>query len=401
MTQLADRWGVDPAYFWMWDRRPDAPVEADTNGIVHVYGHAECAEVYGNPAVYSSRVEELWCGRAPTPEEEALAEGVLTETDPPLHTKLRKLVSRVFTPRMVAGLEPGIVKLAQELLDAAVGKEKLDLVEDFAYPLPMIVIADMLGVPHSDRALFKQWVDRMAAAAGAFPVEAGGAGQGGDDVAVALGRVPEMLAYLREQVAERRVKPREDLLTKLVEAEVDGERLSEAAVVNLARELLVAGHGTTALTLGNALLCLDAHPAQQARLRADPGLAPAVVEETLRFLGPIAHAPRAAIMDTELAGVAVPEGTMVKLWLGAANRDERRFDRPHVFDPDRDPNPHLAFGRGIHFCLGAPLARLESRIGLTMLLDRYPTLRTDPEDPPEFMAVDGVLGPSRLPLLTR
>ncbi|WCL88285.1 MULTISPECIES: cytochrome P450 [Streptomyces] len=399
MTQLADRWGVNPAYFWMWDRKPDQPVEVDASGVVHVYGYPECLEVYGDPKTYSSDVEALLLGEAA--EGEALSDGALSATDPPKHTKMRKIVSRAFTPKTVADLEPSITRITHELLDAAAGKESLELVEDLAYPMPVIVIADMLGVPHGDRDLFKKWVDRIVDAAGEVTVESEGVQRDDADVAAAMGQVPEMMEYLHAHVAERRVKPQDDLLTKLVQAEIEGDRLSDRAVVNFARELLVAGHLTTSATIGNMLLCLDAHPEQMARLRADPGLAPGVVEETLRFLSPLAGSVRASVADAELAGVKVPKGSLVRLWLGAANRDERQFPRPHVFDPDRDPNPQLGFGRGIHFCIGAPLARLEGRLAVNILLDRYPKLRTDPDNPPQFMALEDVLGVSKLPLLTR
>ncbi|MFD8546330.1 cytochrome P450 [Streptomyces sp. NPDC059649] len=398
MTRPPQDWGVNPNYFWLWGRRPDAPVTIDDGGVVHVYGHAECLEVYGNPQAYSSNVEALLLGEAP--EGEALNEGALSAADPPKHTKMRKIVSRAFTPKMVADLEPRIVELAGDLLDATQGRSGLELISDLAYPLPVIVIADMLGVPAGDRELFKQWVDQILAAAGDLTVESTGKSREDEDVAAAMGQLPELMDYLRAHVAERRTKPREDLLTKLVEAEIGGERLSENAVVTFARELLVAGHLTTSATIGNMLLCLDSHPEQMARIRTNPRLDAGVVEETLRFYGPLAASVRASVADTELAGVKVPKGRLVRLWLGAANRDTRQFTDPDVFDPDRDPNPHLGFGRGIHFCIGAPLARLESRIALRMLLERYPKLRRDMDHAPEFLALDDILGVSKLQMLT-
>ncbi|WP_410676176.1 cytochrome P450 [Amycolatopsis sp. cmx-4-68] len=399
MTELADRWGLDPVFFWMragW--RPKAPVEIDDTGVVHVYGHAECAEVYSDPKTYSANVAALLLGGDGL--DEVLTEGTLTQADPPKHTKLRRAAGYAFTPQTVAGLEPAITTIVDELLDAVVGKGRLDLVEDLSYPMPVIVIADLLGVPHSDRELFKKWGDEMIAAAGEVPVEIGDAQRDEIDVAAALGHVPELHEYLREHVAERRRNPREDLLTRMIEVEVDGERLSENAVVNFARELLIAGHSTSSAALGNLLLCLDAHPHQLARLREDPGLAAGAFEETMRFLSPIAGSSRATAADVELAGVRVSKGSFVRLWLAAANRDERQFTRPTEFDIDRAPNPHMGFGRGIHFCIGAPLARLESRIAVTALLDRFPRLRTDPDDLVQFRPADDVLGVSRLTLLT-
>ncbi|MEU5646729.1 cytochrome P450 [Streptomyces milbemycinicus] len=400
VTKLADRWGLNPAHFWMWDRRPDRPVKADENGVVHVYGYQEVVEVYSSPAAYSSNVSAAFLGDAEAAD--TLNEGTLLQQDPPEHTKLRKLVSGVFTARMVAGLEPRITAITTELLDAAADGDgsELELVDALTYPMPVIVIAELLGVPQSDRVLFKKWVDQMVAAAGAMNAGEGDQQLEDADVAAAMRHVPELLDYLRHHVDERRAKPRQDLITKLVQAEVDGERLSDAAVVNFANELLVIGHATTSALLGNMLLCLDSQPEHMARLRRNPELVQGVTEETLRFLSPITGSYRVATTDTELAGVQVPKGSLVTLWLGAANRDERQFDRPYVFDPDRVPNPHIGFGRGIKFCIGAPLARLEARIAVNLLLERFPELHTHPDVPPEFLPVDNTIGVTRLLLCT-
>ncbi|MFH8987930.1 cytochrome P450 [Streptomyces sp. NPDC017940] len=396
---LGDRWGLDPGHFWMWEKQAEQPVEADGNGMVHVYGHAETVEVYGDPRRYSNNIAPQFLGA--TEDAGEFNSGSLLQSDPPHHTKLRKIISRAFTPRMVAGLEPRIIEVTHELLDAAdVEAGGFELVDDLTYPMPVIVIAELLGIPHSDRGLFKKWVDQMFAAAGVMAAD-DDSGQPDDaDTAAALRRVPEMLAYLHQHAVDRRKRPREDLFSELVHAEVDGARLSDDAVVDFANELLIVGHGTTTALLGNMLLCLDAHPQERERLRKDPARAAAVTEETLRFLSPIAGSYRVATADTELAGVPVAQGQLLTLWLGAANRDERVFERPHVFDPDRTSNPHFGFGRGIHFCLGAPLARLEARTAVNILLDRCPTLRTDPDNPPEFLPIPDLIGTSKLPLLT-
>lgn len=212
-------------------------------------------------------------------------------------------------------------------------------------------------------------------------------------------QVGELTAYLGEHIRERRARPREDLLSKLVEAEVDGVRLGDAEITNFGMVLLVAGHITTTMLLGNTLLCLDAHPDQFERVRADRSLVPPAIEESLRFLSPFAAVSRVTNEETDLGGVRIPADQMLLLWIAAANRDPRQFAEPNVFDVTRDPNPQLGFGRGIHFCLGAPLARLEGRVALNLLLDRFPRLRTDPEHAPRFLPSPNMTGVSELPLL--
>ncbi|WP_165986544.1 cytochrome P450 [Streptomyces sp. YIM 98790] len=395
---LADRWGINPAFFWMRGKDPEHPVQIDDYGICNVYGYQEVLQVLADHKSFSNDVAALMAGEAEIDKE--FTEGALLQTDPPEHTKLRKIISKAFTPRMVAALEPRIAEVTHELLDAVDGQDGWEMVDTLTYPMPVIVISELLGVPHSDRDLFKKWVDRMASSAVALT--SGNRNPEEDlDPQAAMRAIPELLDYLRGHAAERRVRPREDLLTKLVEAEIEGERLSDAAVVNFANELLVVGHATTSALLGNALLCLDSHPGEMARARADRALIPAVVEESLRYMSPIAVAYKACVARTEIAGVRVHPGQMVAVCLAAANRDGRQFERPHEFLPDRAANPHLGFGRGIHFCLGAPLARLEGKVAVEILLERFPVLRLDPDASPEFIPLPHVIATSRLPLRTR
>jgi hypothetical protein len=208
-----------------------------------------------------------------------------------------------------------------------------------------------------------------------------------------------MSAYVAEHAARRRREPRDDLLTRLVEAEVDGARLTDQEVVNFANLLLIAGHITTTMLVGNTVLCLDAHPAERARVQSDRSLVPAAIEESLRLLTPFPVLGRVTTRETNLGGRVIGADALVMVWVAAANRDPRQFQRPHEFDIDRDPNPHLAFGRGIHFCVGAPLARLEGKVATNLLLDRYPHLRCDPQEPPVFLPTPNMTGTQRLPLL--
>ncbi|MDU0292691.1 cytochrome P450 [Saccharothrix longispora] len=386
-------WDTHPAQFWLRGERPERIVGFDERlGLWNVHGHPEVVEALGDHERFSSEVLRLF----PVQPDPSSTDGNLIQMDPPAHRELRRLVSGAFTPKVVADLEPRIARLTHELLDRVDGG--FDLVEDLAYPLPVIVIAELLGVPSGDRDLFRGWVDAMFENDDQFSLT--DAEQQGEALRDSAEQLAPMLDYLRGHAAERRVKPREDLLTALVRAEVDGARLSDAEVVNFASVLLVAGHITTTMLLGNTVLCLDAHPDQLRAVREDRALLPGAVEESLRYLTPFASVARATKVATALGGVEIPADRMVLLWPGAANRDERRFADPHAFDVRRDPNPHLAFGRGVHFCLGAPLARLEGRVALDILLDRFPHLRADPDRRPVFMPSPNMVGVRSLHLTT-
>ncbi|WP_084965083.1 cytochrome P450 [Thermoactinospora rubra] len=399
MAGIDERYSIPRQHFWLHGPRSGPPVEYDAAaGMWNVYGYPEAHEILGDPATFSSNTMRLMPkGLMPGGEDFSTA-GFITQIDPPEHGKLRKLVSSAFTRKVVADLEPRIAALTHDLLDAARERGRFELVADLAYPLPVIVIAELLGVPGSDRALFKQWADalfqrdsKISLARSAEEQEA--------DMRATLRPWKEMSAYLAGHAAERRRRPRADLLTRLVQAEVDGERLPEDQVVNFAIVLLLAGHITTTMLLGNTVLCLDAFPEQQDKARADRASIPAVIEESLRCLTPFAALGRSTTREAELGGVTIPADQMLMVWLAAANRDPRQFRDPDVFDPGRDPNPHLAFGRGIHFCLGAPLARLEGRVALNILFGRFDVLRTDPEDPVVFMPTPTMTGVRRLPLV--
>ena len=365
----------------------------DRLGTWNVTGHRELLTALNDPSTFSSNIPRLF-GEHP---DARISDGNLVQTDPPDHRKLRSLANTAFTPKVVAALQPRIVELTTELLDAVDGD--LELVSQLAHPLPVIVIAELLGVPASDRELFRQWADLLLANDGEFTAkdEDGAQARRFEEMAAAF---QPMAEYLLSHLNERRTKPREDLLTRLVQAELDGERLTDGQLVNFTTLLLLAGHITTTMLLTNTVLCLDENPVQAAKIRADRALLPAAIEESLRLRGPFKVLARATSVETELGGQVIPADRMVLLWVDQANRDPRVFARPDEFEPLRDPNPHLSFGRGIHFCLGAPLARLEGRIALNLLLDRFPVLRTDPADPPVLTDGPNSTVVSRLPLRT-
>ncbi|WP_326947777.1 cytochrome P450 [Amycolatopsis sp. NBC_01307] len=400
-TTLADTWGLHESQFWLRGKQPAERVRhAADLGFWNVYGHPEAEEILRDPGTYSSDTTRL------VPKElledvdlAAMSAGNLLQLDPPLHNKMRKLVSRAFTPKVVADLEPRIAAVTTEMLDEAGGSGRLELVEDLAYPLPVIVIAELLGVPASDRHLFKGWVDKLLNASEQFSLKEQSE-ENQASVKKSLEGQKALVEYLGEHVDERRTRPRDDLLTKLVEAELDGEKLTRNEVVNFANVLLLAGHITTTMLLGNAVLCLDTHPEWDERARADRALVPPLIEESLRYLSPFAAVARTTNREVQLGGATIPAEQMLMVWVAAANRDERVFAEPDTFNPLRDPNPHLAFGRGIHFCIGAPLARLEGRVALNTLFDRYPALRTIPGEPPKFQVNPNMTGVRELPLTT-
>ncbi|MEV0614484.1 cytochrome P450 [Nonomuraea sp. NPDC050404] len=401
MSYIVERYNVPAQHFWLHGPRSGPPVEfSEEAGMWNIYGYPELHEVLGDPSTFSSDTMRV-VPKSMLPDGETPSlDGFITQIDPPEHGKLRKLVSSAFTRKVVADLEPRIAELTGELLDAAREREGFELVRDLAYPLPVIVIAELLGVPSSDRALFKEWADALFQRDAKISVKYT-AEERKAQTEPSMKAWRQMAGYLGEHAEQRRRQPRADLLTRLVEAQVDGERLPADQVVNFAMILLLAGHITTTMLLGSTVLCLDAYPGQQDRARADRGTIPDVIEESLRLMTPFAALGRATTRDVELGGVTIPADQMVMCWLAAANRDPRQFPDPDSFDPGRDPNPHLGFGRGIHFCLGAPLARLEGRVALNILLDRFDQLRTDPDEPVEFITTPTMTGVRRLPLLRK
>lgn len=287
--------------------------------------------------------------------------------DPPRHTNLRALVSRAFTPRMAAALEPRIEQLVGELLDSALASEEMDVVADLAEPLPVRVIAEMLGLPDGEWQRFRQW-SRVTIAASSLAVAGGERYVEAAKAAIPAGI--EMKASAEQWIAERRAAPRDDLLTALAQAEVEGDALSEQEIFGFVQLLMIAGTETTASLIPNAILCLAEYPAQLARLRQTPAALSAAIEEVLRFRSPVQWMLRVTAREAEMNGHAIPAGKLVLAVIGSANRDPRYFADPEQFDISRDPNPHLAFGHGIHFCIGAALARLETRVALGSFLDR-------------------------------
>nr|QOD95413.1 CYP109C2 [Sorangium cellulosum] len=317
--------------------------------------------------------------------------------DPPRHTKLRALISQAFLPRHIAGLEPRIRELSRQLLDQTIEQGEMDLAADFAVPLPMMVIAEMLGIPAVDRPLFKRWSDVILNMSYAVAGSSEAAQAASNFMAVTA----EMNTYLTEVLEQRRAQPKDDLLTRLLAAEVDGDRLTQKEILNFFQALLVAGQETTTNLINNAIICFIENPDQLARLRARPDLLPAAIEEVLRYRSPVQWMFRVTKQDVEMHGQVIPAGKLVLAMIGAANRDPGHFQEADRFDIAREPNPHIAFGHGIHFCLGAALSRLEARIALADLLARVKDISFASDTPWQPRKALHVHGPERLPIRFR
>lgn len=298
----------------------------------------------------------------------------LLNTDPPDHTRLRTLVSKAFTPRMIEQLRPRIQQITDELLDAVQNKGQMDLIADFAFPLPIIVILEMLGIPTTDRQQFRAWTQAVVQSQSAILEP------GKEETGIAAERA--FITYLKAFIAEKRIHPDDDLTSALVKAEEQGDALSEDELIAMIFLLITAGHETTVNLLGNGMLALLEHPAQMQLLRADLTLLPSAVEELLRYTAPVSlSAPRWACEDVAIHDKVIRKGEMVRCALLAANTDPQQFPDPTVLNILRKENQHLTFSKGVHFCLGAPLARLEGQIAFGTLLRRLPHLRLacDPE----------------------
>jgi len=288
----------------------------------------------------------------------------MLDLDPPDHTRLRGLVHLAFTPRLVERMRARIESLSEELLSRALAAGSMDLIAGYALPIPLTVISEMLGIPSADQHRFHKWSSAIVAST-ASP-----------NLFRVLPAIWRFVRYIRQVIAAKRAQPKDDLISALVQAEEAGERLREEELVAMVFLLVVAGHETTVNLIGNGALALLQFPEQLARLRNDPALDATAVEELLRFHSPVeVSTERYAREEIQIAGVTIPQGALVYGVLSSANRDETQFEKADVLDLGRERNRHLAFGQGIHYCLGAPLARLEGQIALRRLLDRVPTLR--------------------------
>lgn len=370
---------------WFRDMRRSEPVWRDGGGTYHVFGYDGTERILADHETFSSDRSRLIPGGGPdTP-------GNLTMMDPPEHGALRRLVSEAFTSRSVSRMEAQIRSITGDLLDAIDGNE-WDFVERFAHPLPVVVMAELLGVEVADRTLFRSWADELTSL------------QVGDmsslEIAGAVHKaMSEMYGYMLDQCRLRRSSGRDDLLGRLCAIGVAGASLDDRTIAGFAGLLLLAGHITTTLLLSNALLCLNENPAAAAALRDDPTLIPSALDEVLRTRSPFMQTGRVTTRPVTIGPCAIPANSFVTPWLLSANHDETRFVDPERFDVRRRPNPHLGFGHGIHFCVGARLARLEARVALELLLERFADiLVADGSDLPYYASP--IYGVRRVPVVT-
>jgi cytochrome P450 len=317
----------------------------------------------------------------------------MISSDPPRHRKLRDLVTQAFTPKAIANLEPRITEIVDKHLQPITAEEPFDFIEGLAYPLPVIVIAEMMGIPVEDQERFKEWSDVVVQSAN-FRGDI-------DPRNFSHPAILEMSQYFFELIEERKEKPGDDLISGLLQANIDGEHLEMIELLGFCALLLVAGNETTTNLLGNAMLTLAERPEAWERLRANLELVPPALEEVLRFRSPVQSMFRVAKRDVRLAEETIPEGGRVVAWIGSANRDEEQFPQPEEFDIERSPNRHVAFGHGIHYCLGAPLARLEGKIALEAVLERFERVELALDATLERMPSNLILGLKSLPMIAR
>jgi len=360
---------------WYREMRAEAPVRYDDDRQVwDVFRYDDTKRVLADTESFSSDVSKADVFEVPDEDLFRPIQRSILRSDPPRHTWLRDVVDDQFQPGAIGALAPHVREVADELLDERLENGRMDVIEDLAYPLPVIVIAELLGVPTDDRDRFKQWSDTLVADVGAA-----------DDPQAMMNRqqdtIRDLRTYFEDLIKQRRAIPEDDLITHIATTDPDGHRLTDEDVLGYCILLLVAGNVTTTNLIGNAIRCFDEQPTLYDELADDRDGLAAAIEEVLRYRSPVQALSRVATSDVELRGETIETGDLVVTWLGSANRDESQFDAPDEFRPERRPNQHIAFGHDIHFCLGAPLARLEARITLGRLLDRAEGIERVDETP--------------------
>jgi cytochrome P450 len=379
---------ADPYPFYRRLREQD-PVHQTPMGFWVLTRYDDCVAALRDPRFGREEFQQMLTAVYGGEDADRLPRSMLFR-DPPDHTRLRGLVSKAFTPRTIEVMRDHIQGIVDRLLDRALGQGGMDVIEDLAYPLPVTVICEMLGVPVADHGSIRGWSADIARSLDAIGLPS--------DASIAeRGRIARraLADYFRALVPVRRARPQADLLSGLLAAEEQGDKLTEPEIISMCLLLFIAGHETTVNLIGNGTLALLRHPEQLARLQADPALVSNAVEELLRYDSPVQRTARITTADVEIDGHAIPRGAMVVTALGAANRDPAQFPDPERLDVTRRDVRHISFGYGIHFCLGAPLARVEGQLALGTLLRRAPGLALA-EPVPEWRESSVLRGLKRL-----
>lgn len=375
-----------PFEFYARMRRFNPVVYDERKNVWGVFRYTDVHAILADYTTFSSAPQKLDSPSLSSSEANknttaaAFQRPSLLQSDPPYHRILRGVIASAFTPMIIAKLEPHIENVANETLNQVIEKGRMDLIDDLAYPLPVTIIAELLGVPIEDRNLFRGWADRIVSSTG-----------GGDDMSDDHGTakniaqiVDEMDSYFSTIVEERIRSPREDLITNLIKAQANGRHLSKDEILTFCRLLLLAGHVTTVNLIGNTILSLLQNPDEFKLLQDDYNLIGSTIEETLRYRSPVQAIARIVTKETNLGGQKIQSGQRIIAWLGSANHDESIFADPERFDITRSNSAthhgHVGFGHGIHFCLGAPLARLEGQVVLRVILQRLQDLTLDTDD---------------------
>ncbi|MFI5422146.1 MAG: cytochrome P450 [Nitrososphaerales archaeon] len=354
-------WFLDPSpWYEMMLQTTPIFLEARSN-TWNVFTFADVERALTQFSIFSSDSGGYTRSSEENGSEDADIMGSMLTTDPPLHTKLRNIVSKSFSPTSISQMEPRVREIATGILNSASPNEGMDMITDFSDPFPVTVIAEMLGIPVADRKKFKKWSDNEI-------------GSSDEPLATRSEMHRELATYLSKTIQERKKNPRSDLISSIVTSEVDGERLSEREAVSFCILLLIAGNETTTNLLANSIRLFSRHDSLSA-LHSNKSLIPSAVEEVLRYSSPVRGMFRIAVKDTEMSGKQIKAGQAVMAWIGAANRDGAKFPHPDKFDIERKPNPHIAFGHGIHMCIGAPLARLESKVAVELLAEKYSSVK--------------------------
>jgi cytochrome P450 family 109 len=369
-------------YDWYKKMRKNSPISFDPErNCWDVFCYEDVQIVLQNYKQFSSKRNGLF--------------QTLLDLDPPTHRRYRNIVSQAFTPRAIQELAPRITALTHELLASIQGKFEIDIVEDFAYPLPVIVIAEMLGVPSQDRDMFKEWSNIIVSGTQTLsPDEM-------NELFAKQGKAMfDLQTYFQQIVLKRQLDPNNDIISTLINAEVDGEKLSMEELLSFCFLLLVAGNETTTNLITNTMLTLFEHPEILNKLYKDNSLIPAAIEEALRYRSPVHSMNRFVIEDMNVKGMELKKGQEVMAWIGSANRDETVFDKPDVFDINRSPNNYLSFGAGVHFCLGSQLAKLEAKICITEMIKSLPNMKLDITKKLRIIPSTFVYGYKELPVST-